>query len=195
MEIQPKITQNRLNLAACLIEVKRVWRGRRRRSPASSRSIRGFPARSSISACSTRSRIDREDARSAYAAEVANFPSELQGPVQSRQAARRIGPMAGIDRADARGHSHRARAGRKGYLFAARGLLHESASLDEVQSLAERGLALARTPELKALGWFLMADVFSRRHQPENVDRALRNARIQASARRRAGRPPRRVRD
>ena len=61
----------------------------------------------------------------------------------------------------------------EGYLFAARGLLHESAPLDDVQSLAEKGLSLARTPELKALGWFLMADVYSRRHQPDNVTRAL----------------------
>ena len=73
---------------------------------------------------------------------------------------------------------------------AARGLLHESASLDEVQSLAEKGLSLASTPELKALGWYLLADVFSRRHQPENVSRALRNARMHASANARASHEP-----
>jgi hypothetical protein len=40
----------------------------------------------------------------------------------------------------------------------------------------EKGLSLAETPDLKALGWLLMADVFSRRRQPEKVNEALRKA-------------------
>src|SRR5258708_37585792 len=72
--------------------------------------------------------------------------------------------------------------GREGYLFLARGLLHESAPLDEVQGLAEKGLGLAQAPDVKALGWVLMADVFSRRHQPDKVNEALRNARMQVPA-------------
>jgi hypothetical protein len=55
-------------------------------------------------------------------------------------------------------------------------------ALDEVQTLAEEGLTLARTPEIKALGWFLMADVFARRHEPDKVTVALRNARMHASS-------------
>jgi hypothetical protein len=77
----------------------------------------------------------------------------------------------------------------EGYLFLARGLLHEAAPLDEVQGLAEKGLSLAKTPDLKALGWFLMADVFNRRHEPENVNRALRNARMQVAANARGSQP------
>ena len=67
-------------------------------------------------------------------------------------------------------------------MFLARALLHESAPLDEVQTLTEKGLAFADNPEHKALGWFLMADVFSRRHQPAEVERALRNARMQQAS-------------
>ena len=70
----------------------------------------------------------------------------------------------------------------EGYLFLARGLLHESAPLDEVEGLAEKGLGLARAPDVKALAWFLLADVYSRRHQPDKVQEALRNARMQVAA-------------
>jgi hypothetical protein len=43
-------------------------------------------------------------------------------------------------------------------------------------------VALADTSELKALGWFLLADVFERRNQPDKVSVALRNARAFAAA-------------
>ena len=35
--------------------------------------------------------------------------------------------------------------------------------LDEVQAEVEKGLSLAETSELKALGYFLLADVYNRR--------------------------------
>lgn len=69
----------------------------------------------------------------------------------------------------------------EGYLFLARGLLHEQSALNEVQPLVEKGLTLAGTPDTKALGWFLMADVFQRRQQPDKVAFALRNARTHAA--------------
>ena len=71
----------------------------------------------------------------------------------------------------------------EGYLFLARGLLHEAAApLDETERLVQQGLGLADTADLKALGWFLMADIFNRRHQPEQMNAALKNARRQAAA-------------
>jgi hypothetical protein len=70
----------------------------------------------------------------------------------------------------------------EGYLFLARGLLHEGGPLDEVQALTEKGLTFAAAPDMKALGWFLMADVFQRRQQPAKVAEALRKARMHASS-------------
>ena len=54
--IQPKLTQNRVNLAACLVDVKQLGRARPcwKRSCAT---IHGFRACSSISVCCTRSRV------------------------------------------------------------------------------------------------------------------------------------------
>lgn len=64
----------------------------------------------------------------------------------------------------------------EGYLFLARGLLQQSAPIEEVQGLVEKGLSLAQAPDLKALGWLLMADVYNRKRQPERMNDALRKA-------------------
>jgi cytochrome c-type biogenesis protein CcmH/NrfG len=69
----------------------------------------------------------------------------------------------------------------EGYLFVARGLLlQESTPLEEIQALAEKGLALARANDMKSLGWLLLADVYSRKRQPEKVQEALRRAKALA---------------
>jgi hypothetical protein len=58
----------------------------------------------------------------------------------------------------------------------ARGLLYEDVPLDEIQAEVEEGLSLAETDELKALGYFLLADIYSRRQEPEKVKEALKKA-------------------
>jgi arylsulfatase A-like enzyme/tetratricopeptide (TPR) repeat protein len=180
VEIQPKITQNRLNLAACLIDAKEFSRAQATLSEILAAHPK-FPGAQFNLGVLYEEQNRPDDARTAYAAEVGTFPASFKARFNlgkllaaSGQWPESIEQMREVVRIAPRRP--------EGYLFAARGLLHESGSLDEVQSLAERGLSLARTPDLKALGWFLMADVFSRRQQPENVERALRNARLQASA-------------
>jgi hypothetical protein len=64
----------------------------------------------------------------------------------------------------------------EGYLFLARGLLQDEAPVEEIQPLVEMGLSLAQAADVKALGWFLMADVYNRKRQPEKVSEALLNA-------------------
>ena len=64
----------------------------------------------------------------------------------------------------------------EGHLLLARSLLYEPVPLDEVQATVEKGLSLAQTPELKALGYFLLADIYNREHQPEKVREALQKA-------------------
>jgi hypothetical protein len=70
----------------------------------------------------------------------------------------------------------------EGYLFLARGLLQESALIDDVQALVEKGLSLARTPDTRALGFFLLADVYNRKGQPDAANEALRKAEAYAPA-------------
>ena len=64
----------------------------------------------------------------------------------------------------------------QGYLFLARGLLKQGAPIEDVQALVEKGLSLAESPDMKALGWLLLADVFNRKQQPERMNEALKRA-------------------
>jgi len=175
--IQPKVAQNRLNLAACLIEVKQFARAQTTLEEILEAHPKFPGAQFNLGVVFEEQRRP-EDARAAYAAEVANYPNSFKarfnlGKVLSAlgQWPESIEQMREVIRIAPRRP--------EGYLFLARALLHESAPLDEVQALTEKGLALAHGPEHKALGWFLMADVFNRRHQPERVKVALRNARMQ----------------
>ena len=42
--------------------------------------------------------------------------------------------------------------------------------------MVEKGLSLARTSELKALGYFLLADIYNRSHEPGKMNEALKKA-------------------
>ena len=64
----------------------------------------------------------------------------------------------------------------EGRLFLARGLLYEDVPLDEVKAEVDRGLALAETPELKAMGHFLLADIYNRTGEKAKMEEALRRA-------------------
>ena len=65
----------------------------------------------------------------------------------------------------------------EGYLFLARGQLRATAAdLPAIQANVETGLKNARTPDMQALGWFLLADIYSRKHQPAKVQEALNKA-------------------
>ena len=180
VEIQPKITQNRLNLAACLIEAKQLPRAEATLNEIV-REHPKFPG-AQFNLGVLYEELHRPDAaRAAYLAEIANHPnsfkarfnlgkvlaaqSDWSGSIEQLREVVRIAPKRA-----------------EGYLFLARALLRQPASLDEVQTLAQQGLSLATTSELKALGWFIMADVFNRRQQPDQMNAALRNARAQVSS-------------
>jgi hypothetical protein len=71
----------------------------------------------------------------------------------------------------------------EGHLFLARGLLPDPARIDEVEALAREGLRVARAPDVQALGWLLLADVFARRGETAKVNEALRRAEVLAPRR------------
>jgi tetratricopeptide (TPR) repeat protein len=121
------------------------------------------------------------EARTAYLAEVANYPNSFKARFNLGKVLGALGDWAGAN-AQMSEIVRIAPERAEGYLFLARGLLHEQSSLDDIQRLAEKGLSLATTSELKALGWFLLADVFERRNQPDKVGTALRTARAFASS-------------
>jgi tetratricopeptide (TPR) repeat protein len=116
-----------------------------------------------------------EEAQQAYSEEITHYPEHFrahfnlgkllfklgdrEGYLEQMQEVIRIAPKAA-----------------QGYLFLARGLLYESGDINQILELVQKGLPLARTSELKAFGYFLLADVYNRKNQPEKVQEALRKA-------------------
>jgi arylsulfatase A-like enzyme/predicted Zn-dependent protease len=177
VEIQPKITQNRLNLAACLIETGQPTRARAMLEEVLREQPR-FPGAQFNLGVLNEELQRPSDARAAYLAEIASHPGSFKARFNLGKLLASDGDWAGSV-SQMREVVQLAPERAEGYLFLARALLRQPAPLDEVQTLAEKGLSLADTAELKALGWFVLADIFNRRQQPDRVDVALRNARAQ----------------
>ena len=64
----------------------------------------------------------------------------------------------------------------RAYLYLARIVLKERQDLDEVETLARAGLDLTETAELKALGYYLLADVYSRQGRQTELEQVLEKA-------------------
>jgi len=181
VQIQPKLTQNQVNLAACLIDVKNFPRAQQMLEAVLSGHPR-FPGAQFNLGVLYEEQGRTQQARSAYEAEVANYPASFKARFNLGKMLAQLEDWPGSI-AQMREVVRIAPRRAEGYLFLARGLLHETAApLDETDRLVQEGLRLADTADLKALGWFLMADIFNRRHQPEQMNAALKNARRQAAA-------------
>jgi tetratricopeptide (TPR) repeat protein len=123
-----------------------------------------------------------EEAQAAYTEEVANYPGEFKARFNLGKLLFKLGDRPG-SLAQMREVVKLTPKLAEGHLMLARGLLHENVPLDEVHAEVEEGLALAETDELKALGYFLLADIYSRRQEPEKVKEALEKANAYKSKR------------
>jgi len=173
-EIQPKLTRNRLNLAGALTEVKQYGRAEALLKEIVKEYPR-FPFAQFNLGLLYEEQGRFEEARSAYAAEVSAYPGHFKARFNLGKVLFQLGDRAG-SLEQMREVIRIAPKQPEGYLFLARGLLQESAPIDKVQSLVEKGLSLAQAPDLKVLGWLLLADVFNRKGQPEQMNEALRKA-------------------
>ncbi len=174
VELQPKLDRNRLDLAVCFIGLKQYDRA----EPVLREILRDSPrfrlAHFNLGlVCEEQGRL--EDARAAYAAEVDAYPGEFKARFNLGKVLFKLGDRAG-SLAEMREVVKLAPKLAEGHLFLARGLLYEKSSLDEVQTEIDQGLALAGTDELKAMGYFLLADVYNRRGDPDKMKEALRLA-------------------
>lgn len=179
VELQPKLTRNRLNLAASLVGVRQYDRAETllkdilRESPKFPRANYNLGL-----LCEEQGRL--EEARAAYAQEVTEFPKEFQARFNLGKVLLKLGDRAGyMD--SMRKVVEIAPQRAEGYLFLARGLFLEQAPLDDVRVMVEKGLSLAPTSELKALGYFLLADIYNRRGEPGKMNEALKNANLYKS--------------
>lgn len=183
VEIQPKLHRNRQNLAACLIalgeldEAEPLLLGILAERPK-------FPLARFHLGLLYEKRGDDARAKSAYEEEIAQAGDSVPARFNLGELALRSG-----DRRAYRAQMERVVAlapeRAKGYLFLARGLLAEPGELGRAQQLAERGLALADTSDLRALGYFLLADIYSRQGKGAQAAQAAAQGKRLAAARER----------
>ncbi len=173
-DVQSKNDRSRFNLAACLIGLEAVRPGRAD-PPPGPRGLAEVAAGPVQPGPALEEQGRLEDARAAYAQEVETYPSEFKARFNLGKLLFKLGDRAG-SLAEMREIVRIAPKLAEGHLFLARGLLYEDVPLDEVKASVDTGLALAETAELKAMGYFLLADIYNRTRQKDKMDEALRLA-------------------
>jgi tetratricopeptide (TPR) repeat protein len=174
VEIQPKVTRNRFTLGACLLGFKQ-YAGAERELEQVVQEAPKYPLANFNLGLLYEETGRLEEARAAYTEEITNYPGEFKARFNLGKLLFKLGDRAG-SLEQMREVVKLTPNLAEGHLLLARGLLYEDVPLDEIQAEVEKGLALAETNELKALGYFLLADVYNRRKQPEKVNEALQKA-------------------
>jgi len=174
VEIQPKITRSRLTLGACLVGLGRYDRAEVELKKVI-QEFPKFPLAHFNLGLLYEEQGKLEEARKAYAEEITGFPGEFKARFNLGKILFKLGDRAG-SLEQMREVVRITPKLAEGHLLLARGLLYEPVPLEEIREIVEKGLSLAETPELKALGNFLLADIYSRQHQPQKMNEALRKA-------------------
>lgn len=179
VEIQPKLLRNRQNLAVCLIRLEQYTE-----AESILRAILAEHPRSPLAhfhlglICEATGR--RDEARAEYQAEIKEAGESVPAHFNLGSLA-----LAQGDDAEYRAQMEKvielAPDRARGYLFLARGLLREPGETRRAADLAERGLELADTAELKALAYFVLADVYARQGDNARLASALAQARRYAA--------------
>jgi arylsulfatase A-like enzyme/predicted Zn-dependent protease len=173
-DVQTKNDRSRFNLAACLIGLKQHDRA----EPVLHLVIETSPkwplAHFNLGLL-YEEQGKLEEAKAAYASEVETYPNEFKARFNLGKILFKLGDRAG-SLAEMREVVRIAPKLAEGHLFLARGLLYEDVPIAEVKASVDKGLALAETPELKAMGYFLLADLYNRQGEPDKVNEALRLA-------------------
>ena len=173
-DLQPKADRTRFNLAACLIGLKQYERAEPVLREVLETSPKWPLANFNLGLLhEEQGRL--EDARTAYAREVETYPGEFKARFNLGKVLFKLGDRAG-SLAEMREVVKLTPKLAEGHLFLARGLLYEDVPLDEVKAEVDKGLALAETSELKAMGHFLMADIYNRTGETGKMEEALRRA-------------------
>ena len=178
-EIEPKITRSRLSLAVCLIDLKQYDRAETELKEVL-REVPKFPLAQFNLGVLYEEQGRLEEAKVAYIKERENYPLAFKARFNLGKVLFKLGDRQGY-LAEMKEVIGVAPDQAEGYLLLARGLLYEPGPLDEIKTMVEKGLSLAQTSELKALGYFLLADIYTREHQPEKVNDALQKANLYKS--------------
>ena len=171
VEIQPKLSRSRNNLSAALIgtgqlaDAEQLLNDILREHPK-------FPLANYHLGLLREEQKRPAQAKAAYEAELRNNPKSVVARFNLGNLLLRSGDAAGAE-AQMRVLIKEDPQGARPYLLLARVLLGRG-QLDEVERLAQAGLERTKEPDLKALGYFLLADVYSREGRRAELQDAVR---------------------
>jgi tetratricopeptide (TPR) repeat protein len=174
VEIQPKLTRNRLNLAVSNMGLGRLDVA----EPMLDEIIAEYPefpfAHFHLGLLyEEQGRL--EAAREAYAEEVELFPSAFMARFNLGNLLFRLGDPAAAEQ-EMRDLINETPETPRPYFFLARIVLKEEKELAEVERLARAGLERTEDDELKVLGYYLLADVYSRQGRQTELQQVLEKA-------------------
>jgi arylsulfatase A-like enzyme/Flp pilus assembly protein TadD len=174
VEIQPKLTRNRLNLA-----VANVGLGRIAAAEPMLREILNEKPEFPLAhfhlglLCEEQGRV--AEARAAYTKEVELYPSSVIARFNLGNLLFRLGDL-GLAEQEMRTLIEEAPETPKSYILLARILLKQERNLSEIERLARAGLERSEASDLKVLGYYILADVYSRQGRQAALEQVLERA-------------------
>ena len=174
VEIQPKLTRNRNDLAASLVGVGDFDEAEQLLNEIIAESPE-FPLVHFNLGLLYEEQTKYNAARDAYAAELEHHPDSVVARFNLGNLLMRMGDPAGAAE-QMQNLIQRAPEQARPYLLLARIRLAEGADPTEVETLARQGLERTQATDLKALGYYLLADAYSRQGRPAEVQRAVESA-------------------
>ncbi len=175
VEIQPKLTRTRLNLGACFVGLHQYDKGESILVEIV-KDYPKFPMAHYHLGLLYEEQERWEEARNAYSIEVELYPQNFMARFNFGKLLYRLGDREGyLEQMQEVIQIAPQKA--EGYLFMARGLLPQPGNIENALELVQKGLSLAEESELKAMGYYLLADIYTRKNQPGKVQEALKKAR------------------
>jgi len=174
VEIQPKLSRNRLNLAAAQVGLRRFTDAESILDDILAEKPK-FPLVHFHLGLLYEEQGRLGEARAAYSKEVDLYEDSVISRFNFGNLLFRLGDLAAAER-EMRVLVEEAPEMPKPYLFLARILLKQERDLDEIERLARAGLEQTEADDLKVLGYYLLADVYSRQGRQDELQQVLERA-------------------
>jgi len=179
VEIQPKLTRNRLNLAVANVGLGQ-YAGAETMLDEIIAEKPKFPIAHFHLGLLYEEQGRLGEAMAAYAKEVELYPNSVMARFNLGNLYFRLGDLEAAER-EMRILIDEASDKPKPYLFLARVLLKQERELADVERLARAGLDRAEADDLKVLGYYLLADVYSRQGRQAKLEQVLERAQFYRS--------------
>ena len=179
VEIKPKLTRNRLNLAAANVGLGRFTIAEPILLDILTEKPK-FPIAHFHLGLMYEEQGRLDEAMAAYTKELDLYPDSVTARFNLGNLYFHLGNLEAAER-EMRTLIDEASDKPKPYLFLARVLLKQERELVEVERLARAGLDRTEADDLKVLGYYLLADVYSRQGRQAELEQVLERAQFYRS--------------